>query len=93
MKQLLVLMILFGHFTLSAQTQDTDSPWEEPEEKESAVEGVSPSTEYDWSWKTSTIPTTPPPPPVPIDGGTGLLLVAGIGYGVREMSRRRKKFK
>ena len=27
---------------------------------------------------------------IPVDGGLGLLLAAGVGYGVRRLSRRRK---
>ena len=46
---------------------------------------------YDWSWKTG-IPTAPPPPPtpVPIDGGLGLLLLGGLGYGLRKLNISRK---
>jgi hypothetical protein len=38
-------------------------------------------------------PPPPPPPPadVPIDGGVGLLIAAGVGYGVKKVRDHRKK--
>ena len=50
---------------------------------------------YDWSWKqsnnTTSSPMAPPPPPtpVPIDGGAGFLIAAGLGYGLRELKKRK----
>ena len=36
------------------------------------------------------VPTAPPTPPapIPIDGGVGFLIVAGIGYGIRELRKK-----
>ena len=37
-------------------------------------------------------PADPPPnPDTPIDGGLGLLLVAGVGYGVKRFKDRKSK--
>jgi len=33
----------------------------------------------------------PPPVDVPLDGGTGLLISAGIAYGVRSIKKRKEK--
>jgi len=32
----------------------------------------------------------PPPPSAPIDGGLGLLLAAGVGYGVKRFASAKK---
>lgn len=88
MRQLLIIIFLIGLFHFEAQSQDSDSPWLEEDER--AMLDDSP-----WSIKedffSNSIPSTPPPPPVPIDGGVGILLAAGIGYGLRAMRKRGKK--
>tara|TARA_R110002073_G_scaffold40547_6_gene115424 strand:- start:83865 stop:84056 length:192 start_codon:yes stop_codon:yes gene_type:complete len=30
-------------------------------------------------------PAPPPPPGLPIDGGVALLLIAGVGYGIKKL--------
>jgi hypothetical protein len=32
----------------------------------------------------------PTPPDVPIDGGVSLLLAAGVGYGIKELRKKRR---
>ncbi len=44
---------------------------------------------------TETVMALPPPPPppedIPIDGGLGILLIAGIGYGAKKLYSERKE--
>lgn len=87
MRQSLIIILLVGLFHLKAQSQDPDSPWQEEEEQELVEDSPWPTKEDFFS---SSTPFSPPPPPVPIDGGVGLLLAAGVGYGLREMRKRRK---
>lgn len=36
-------------------------------------------------------PPPPPPPMVPIDGGVSLLAAAGVAYGIKKYSDRKKR--
>jgi hypothetical protein len=42
--------------------------------------------------KIDPIPTAPPTPPapIPIDGGIGFLVAAGVGYGIKELKKKKK---
>ena len=93
---LILTVLFFWTYTANGQSNEewgSDSPFGPYEEPE-----YDPANDSPWS-KTenmfnSTTPMTPPPPPtpgVPIDGGAGFLLAAGVGYGLREIRKRRKK--
>ena len=92
---LILVLISFGTYTVNGQSNEewgSDSPFGPYKEPE-----YTPANDSPWS-KTEDVfdstPFSPPPPPtpgIPIDGGAGFLLAAGIGYGLREISKRRKK--
>ena len=71
-----ILLTLAGIFTFAvASAQDSD-----------AYQSNIP--DYNKSNSPTPIGTNVPPPPnpIPIDGGVGLLLVAGVGYGLKKVS-------
>ena len=83
---------MLGLFSL-AQAQNRHASSDKADDQTVRTTGYDGRSSYDWSWKNNqgNIGFTPPPPnPVPIDGGVSLLLVAGMGYGLRKMRKRKK---
>lgn len=79
MKTIVTILLLFAINTAIAQSNINDSPQQK-------------NTDYGWAWeKTNNTFTPPPPNPVPIDGGIGFLLVAGLGYGIRQIKKSSNK--
>ncbi|MGB0525966.1 MAG: PID-CTERM protein-sorting domain-containing protein, partial [Flammeovirgaceae bacterium] len=88
MKKLIFLIALTFSISVGYAQPEENDPYADPY---SSDDNSTLEPEYDWSWNTR-IPTAAPVPPVPvpIDGGTGFLIVAGIGYGLRELRKRKK---
>lgn len=93
MKSIFLITIMLGLFSL-AQAQDHHASSDKSADQTTRTTGYDGHSSYDWSWKTNQggVGFTPPPPdPIPIDGGLGFLLVAGMGFGLRSIKKRRKK--
>lgn len=84
----LLAIISFECYTAKGQSNDewnSDNPFGTSGEPA----GDSPWSDNEDFFATPT--SSPPPPPVPIDGNTGFLMMAGVGYGLREIRKRKKK--